>query len=54
MVYTEVPQNWSTPSTSKNTNLVGTIPFVGNLYFSSFYKQGAVPQKLFVSPRYES
>ena len=34
MVYTEVPQGWGTSSTTKSTNLVSLIPFVGNRHYS--------------------
>ena len=34
-VYTKVPRNWGTSSTSKSTNCVSLIPFVGNPHFST-------------------
>ena len=45
------PQSWGTPSTSKTTNCVSLIPFVGSLYFSTLLHRVQYLKNLFMSRR---
>ena len=47
----QVTQSWGTPSTSKSTNHVSSIPFVGNLHFSIFLHRVRYLKNLFMSQR---
>ena len=51
MVYTEVPQDWGTPITSKSTNPVSLILFVGNPHYSILLHRIQYLKNLFVSRR---
>ena len=44
-------QSWGTPSTSKSTNRVSSIPFVGNLHFSILLHRVWYLKNLFMSQR---
>ena len=46
-----VPQSWGTPSISKSTNRVSSIPFVGNPHFSILLHRVRYLKNLFMSRR---
>ena len=46
-----VPQSWGTPSISKSTKCVGSIPFVRNLQFSILLHRVQYLKNLFMSRR---
>ena len=45
----QVPQSWGTPSISKSTNRVSSIPFVGNPHFSILLHRVRYLENWFVS-----
>ena len=47
----QVPQSWGTPSISKSTNCVSSIPFVGNPHFSILLHRVRYLKNLFMSRR---
>ena len=47
----QVPQSWGTPSISKSTNRVSSIPFVGNPHFSILLHRVRYLKNLFMSRR---
>ena len=47
----QVPQSWGTPSISKSTNRVSSIPFVGNMHFSILFYRVWYLKNLFMSRR---
>ena len=47
----QVPQSWDTPSISKSTNRVSSIPFVGNPRFSILLQRMRYLKNLFMSRR---
>ena len=47
----QVPQSWGTPSISKSTNGVSSIPFVGNPHFSILLHRVRYLKNLFMSRR---
>ena len=47
----QVPQSWGTPSISKSTNRVSSIPFVGNPHFSILLHRVQYLKNLFMSRR---
>ena len=47
----QVPQSWGTPSISKSTNRVSSIPFAGNPHFSILLHRLRYLKNLFMSRR---
>ena len=47
----QVPQSWGTPSISKSTNRVNSMPFIGNPHFSILLHRVWYLKNLFMSRR---